>query len=336
MTLPEPWVEAVAADRDEDARRDGDERLRFRFKLSQLRVLCAVAEAGSVNEAARRLGAHESTLATALRTLEGQLGIQLLQRGPSGRKLSARGARFLSLARSVLAAADDVDASIERLRNRHGTVDAAGSVRIGAVPSAVDLVANAMASLMCVGRRIPIELDEVEQANGLRRLRTGACDLLLAPIPDHGGADLVPTAFCELPLRAMLPVDHELARSGSPITWRHLRGHTLLLLDADGYTSRSLVAALARHGLSGQRFSVCRYQTSLEADVRASGRVGVLPAHTGAPLTGCGLVYRALTTPVITLPLSLIRRACPPLSGQTLEVHDLLITLGRGVEACYR
>jgi len=335
MTLPEPREEGLACDREEDTRRDGDERLRFRFKLSQLRALSAVAEAGSVNEAARRLGVHESTLGTALRTLESQLGIQLLQRGPGGRRLSTRGARFLPLAGSVLAAADDVDAAIARLRNCRGTADAAaGAVRIAAVPSAVELVAALMANLRRVGRCIPIELDEVDQAIGLRRLRTGACDLLVAPIPDDEQAGFVRTAFAGLPFRALLSVDHELARPGSPVSWHNLRQHTVLLLDADGITGRCLGVALARHGLGGQRFSVRRYQASLEADLRAGVGVGVLATHAGTPLTGDRLVFRALTTPAIALPLSLAGRACPPLSRQAREVHDRLIEWARGFEAC--
>jgi DNA-binding transcriptional LysR family regulator len=308
-----------------------DERVRFRFKLSQLRVLCAVAEAGSVNEAARGLGANQSTIGTALRTLERQLGIQLLRRGSGGRRLSARGLRLLPLARSVLAAADDFDASIERISNRRGAADAGRAVRIAAAPSAVGMLAAAMASLRLGGCNIPITFEEVEQPVGLRRLRTGACDLMIAPIPADEAAGLVLTAFAELPFRVLLPVGHALARADRPINWHDLRHHTVLLLDPDGLNSRCLGAALLKHGLTGYCFTRHRYQATLEADVRGGGRVGVLPGAVGAPLTGHGVIVRAMAMPAITLSLSLACSASASLSPGTLQVRERLVRWAAGV-----
>lgn len=308
-----------------------DERLRFRFKLSQLRVLCAVAEANSVNEAARELGANESTIGTALRTLERQLGIQLLRRGSGGRRLSDRGECLLPLARSVLTAADDFDASIQRIGNLRGTADPGRAMRIAVAPSAMPLLAAFMAILALERCDVSIELEEVEQPAGLRRLQAGACDLMIAPIPADDAVGLVQVPFAELPFQAMLPESHELARADRSITWRDLRHDTVLLLDPDGCNSHCLDGALLKHGLSGYCFSRRRHQAILEADVRSGGLVGVLPAVVGTPLTGRGLIFRALAKPAISLPLSLAFSASASLAPRAIQLRERLTDWAAGV-----
>jgi DNA-binding transcriptional LysR family regulator len=60
--------------------------------LANLRSLVAVAEAGAITEAARRLGLTQPALTRRLQQLESEFGTTLLQRGRNGATLRTRAA----------------------------------------------------------------------------------------------------------------------------------------------------------------------------------------------------------------------------------------------------
>src|SRR3979411_214749 len=71
----------------------------------EFRHLCyfvAVAEAGSLTVAARRLHTSQPSLSRQIRDLEDELGAQLLTRRPRGIELTPAGRAFLNHARLVL------------------------------------------------------------------------------------------------------------------------------------------------------------------------------------------------------------------------------------------
>jgi DNA-binding transcriptional LysR family regulator len=83
--------------------------------LDQLRVFLVVAEEGSFNRAASRLGRAISVVSYAIAGLEAQLGVSLFAREGSRRpQLTAAGVALLAEARTV---ADDVDALIAKVRS---------------------------------------------------------------------------------------------------------------------------------------------------------------------------------------------------------------------------
>ena len=81
-----------------------------------MRYLVAVADAGQLTEAARRLGVAQPTLSEALAQLEDQLGVVLLDRQPRGVRLTDAGAAFVARARRVLIAADEAVAGVRAMR----------------------------------------------------------------------------------------------------------------------------------------------------------------------------------------------------------------------------
>jgi DNA-binding transcriptional LysR family regulator len=85
-----------------------------RPSLDQLRTFLIVAEEGSFNRAAKRLGRAISVVSYAVAQLEAQLGLTLFAREGSRRpELTAAGQALLAEARTV---ADDVDALIAKVR----------------------------------------------------------------------------------------------------------------------------------------------------------------------------------------------------------------------------
>jgi LysR family transcriptional regulator, hca operon transcriptional activator len=84
------------------------------MELRHLRYFIAVAETGSLTEAAeRRLHTSQPSLSRQIRDLEYQVGVELLSRGVRGVELTAAGHAFLDHARLALA---QVDAAGEAAR----------------------------------------------------------------------------------------------------------------------------------------------------------------------------------------------------------------------------
>jgi DNA-binding transcriptional LysR family regulator len=73
------------------------------FDWNDLRYLLAVAEHGSTLAAARHLDVNQSTVQRRLSELEARLGLRLVERSPSGYRLTAAGALVLPQAQQVAA-----------------------------------------------------------------------------------------------------------------------------------------------------------------------------------------------------------------------------------------
>src|SRR3954451_21740483 len=77
-------------------------------ELRLIRYFVAVAEEGNVTRAAERLHMAQPPLSVAIRQLEQQLGVALLDRGSRQVRLTAAGEQLLAQVRGLLAHADAV------------------------------------------------------------------------------------------------------------------------------------------------------------------------------------------------------------------------------------
>ncbi|WP_228893800.1 LysR family transcriptional regulator [Pseudoduganella aquatica] len=100
------------------------------MELSALRIFQAVAEEGSVTQAAARLNRVQSNVSARLAQMEEALGVPLFHR--SGRRLliTAEGERLLAYAGRLLTLADEAQAAVR------GDQRPAGQLRIGAMETA--------------------------------------------------------------------------------------------------------------------------------------------------------------------------------------------------------
>jgi len=85
------------------------------FDWNDLRFLLAVADTGSTVAAARALGVNQSTVQRRLAELEARLGHRLVERLPSGYRLTDLGAAVLPQARAVAEAVDNFAQSVQKL-----------------------------------------------------------------------------------------------------------------------------------------------------------------------------------------------------------------------------
>lgn len=109
---------------------------------SDLRVFLAVAELGSLRQAALRLGVTQPTVARRIRALEADLGLPLFERERDGHRLTRAGAELLPDARAVETAAIRVERrSLDLLAGLTETV------RVEAMETAAAVFARGLASL---------------------------------------------------------------------------------------------------------------------------------------------------------------------------------------------
>lgn len=71
--------------------------------LDQMRVLVAVADAGSFSAAARKLGRVQSAISQAIQTLETTLGLSLFDRSGKTPQLTDAGKALVGDARALIA-----------------------------------------------------------------------------------------------------------------------------------------------------------------------------------------------------------------------------------------
>ena len=81
--------------------------------LQQLRYVTAIAETGTLSEAARRFYIAQPSLTASLRELEEELGLTIFRRTNRGAVLTPEGEEFLGYARQVLAQMELSHAKLE-------------------------------------------------------------------------------------------------------------------------------------------------------------------------------------------------------------------------------
>ena len=100
--------------------------------LDLLRLFTRVAETQKISDAAKTFGISQPTASRLLRRLEETLGAQLLQRTPSGVRLTMRGHEVLESAREVLGQWDQMShVAQNQSRAYSGTIRVAASVALG-------------------------------------------------------------------------------------------------------------------------------------------------------------------------------------------------------------
>ncbi|MFJ6726222.1 LysR family transcriptional regulator [Streptomyces sp. NPDC091281] len=161
------------------------------LEVRHLRVLCAVADAGSLHRAARELGMAQPSLSTQLRRIEQTLGGALFSRDRTGSRPTPLGRLVLSRARPLVA---ELTAIVSETRAAAARAAEGPRLRIGATASralpgwlrrlrgrvpavepslSVDVSANSLLRLLAEGR---LDLAFVHEVEGSPlRVPAGLC-----------------------------------------------------------------------------------------------------------------------------------------------------------------
>lgn len=154
------------------------------MKLSQLKMLVAVAEHGGFSAAAAELGCTQSRISHAIAELEGELGTALLLRTPGGSLPTEAGRRVLAKARQMLR----LEASL--VEAARGGDEVAGTVRIACFRSiGTHLLPHVLEALARTQPRLRVEIDDsIEERRGIEHaLREGLAEIGIAQLPLSAG-----------------------------------------------------------------------------------------------------------------------------------------------------
>ncbi|MEM9952707.1 MAG: LysR family transcriptional regulator [Chloroflexota bacterium] len=178
------------------------------MNLSQLEVLVAIVDTGSLTDAADVVGLTQSAVSYSLSRLEAELGVTLLERGRQGVRVTAIGEDVLQHARTILTQTEIIRQKTNRERGL-----SVGKIRFGVVPNiAGRLLTGILRDFQHKFPEIEIVLYEGTPHEILEWLETDLVDV---------GAVLNPTAythtvaFASGVVKVILPKTHERASHDS-------------------------------------------------------------------------------------------------------------------------
>lgn len=213
------------------------------LSLDQLRVLVAIADAGSFSAAGRNLGRAQSAISQAVATLEATQGVALFDRSSYRPHLTETGRVLVDQARLVLASAARFEAVAAGTR---AGLEAELTLAIDPLVPSAPLI-DSLRALSETFPDLPISFSTEGLGGSLRRLRDDAASLaiclLLPTVPD----DIVAYPLLNVAMCPVAAPGHPLASLKRRITRDDLAPHVQLVL-SDPVTPEG-----ANYGLASAR-----------------------------------------------------------------------------------
>lgn len=154
---------------------------------ARLSALVAVADSGSVREAARRLTVTEPAVSAALAALAREVRVPLAEREGRGLRLTAAGEAYAAYARRILGLHEEALAAA-RAGARAGT----GLVRVAAVPTAGEhLLPTALASFLTAQPGIDLRLEVGSSERAWSMFAAHEADVMIGGRPPAHATDAV-------------------------------------------------------------------------------------------------------------------------------------------------
>ena len=207
----------------------------YDFSLRQLQYAVAVADTKSFRRAAERCHVAQPSLSAQVAEIEAALKVQLFERDRRSVMITAAGSELIERMRRVLVEADDVSVAAQQFLD-----PLAGTLQIGVIPTIGPYLLPAAAAAL--RKELPrLTLAWLEDKTGalVRRIRHGSLDgAFLALESDIG--DVSYEAIKQEPFVVAVSPGHRLGISAAPISFSHLRGESILLLD-EGHCFRDQV-----------------------------------------------------------------------------------------------
>lgn len=250
------------------------------LSLDQLRVLVAIAEAGSFSAAGRRIGRAQSAISQAVAGLEATQGVQLFDRSGHRPQLTEVGRLLVEQARMVLASAARFEAVAANTRS--GLEPELALAIDPLVPSAP--LIESLRALRETYPDLPVSFSTEGLGGAERRLRQGTAALAICLLLPRPPDDIAAVPLLGVKLAPVATPDHPLGRLGRPITRADLEPHVQLVLsdpiDTTG-PSYGLVSARLWRFVDIQRrldmllagFGWCRMPEHLISQPLAEGRL---------------------------------------------------------------
>jgi DNA-binding transcriptional LysR family regulator len=211
--------------------------------LHALELLVAVAETGSLTQAAARFQISQPSASARMLTLERRLGIQLLVRSTSGSRLTPAGLVVTDWARGVLERAHALVEGAVALRSRQrGRLAVAASLTV-----AEHLMPGWLIALRGSVPLVQVGLEVTNSHRVIEGIRHGEFDLGFVEGPEVPH-DVRSTTVGQDRLLVVVAPDHAWTRRQTPVSGAELAATPLVLRESGSGTRETLEAALQAYG----------------------------------------------------------------------------------------
>ena len=274
--------------------------------LDQLRVLLAVAEAGSFSGAAKQLNRAQSVVSYSIANLEGQLGLTLFARGHRRPVLTEAG-------RAVLADARRIGRIMDELRARASGLTTGLEAEVSLVADVMFPTADLVAALEAFARAFPTVAFRlrVETLGAVVQLvQEGACTLGISGPMGIRIDGLERRLIRHIDLVPVVAPGHPLAQVPPPLPAAAFHEHTQLVLSdrsklTDGQDFGVLSLRTWRLGDLGAKHALLRAglgwgnmpEAMVHDDIAAGRLVRLQPAFGAVQRFPLLLIHRAAAPP---------------------------------------
>ncbi len=283
-----------------------------------LQAFLAVAEAGSLSAAARRLGVSQPTLGRRVQAAERALGVTLFRRVPRGLEPTEAGAALIPAARTMAEAAQAL-----RLSAAGREAGLAGPVRITAsVMVAQHLLPPILARLRSELPEISVELVPSDRTENLLFREADIAVRMVRPEQ----LDLVARHLGDMPL-GIFAARSYLARRGRPGTAEEFFTHDLVGEDREDRILRGMRALgwpATREGFATR----CDDTATAWTLIRAGCGLGIGPRAVG----GADPDLEEIALPGVALPSLPVWLAAPERTRRTPRLARVWTALAAGLQ----
>ena len=249
--------------------------------LDQMRVLVAVADAGSFSAAARKLGRVQSAISQSIQTLETTLRLTLFDRSGKTPQLTDAGRVLVGDARALIAAAQAIRSRAEDMAD---DVEPELTLAVDSM-FPIPLLMESLKALRVAFPQLPATVFTEALGGSEQRLREGAARLAIYTVAPVSTPDLVSEFMTRVAMWPAVAASHPLAALPGPLTREALEPQVQLVLTdrtaltqnwVGGVVSRQLwrfadLATRLEFLLAG--FGWCNMPSHMVAEHIAAGRL---------------------------------------------------------------
>lgn len=290
----------------------------MRPTLRQMEYLVAVADTGTISEAAKRTHVSQPSLSNQLKDMEEFLGAPLLERSRNGAALTPFGTIFVARVRIIL---NQVQSLKVLAKDAEGSL--AGTVRLGTLPSIGPyLLPMAARALHKTYPDLKLEVREERTIDLHADLMSGVLDIIISTPEDHPGTKSIPVV--EENIYICIAPDDPLAKTRGKISLSALKGRELMTL---GYGHKFAVVVQNLAATAGAVTRNAYHGTSLDA-IRQMAYMGVgiavLPSlyAISEAKRDPDLIVRPIDHPLAKRQISLMWRETSPLNDKFKTIGE--------------
>jgi DNA-binding transcriptional LysR family regulator len=208
--------------------------------LRQLEYLCALADERHFGRAAAACHVSQPALSVAIRKLEAELGLELVHRDRRYDDLTPQGRELLGWARQILAGVDSLSSEASRMS---GTLS--GKLRIGAIPTALPLIARITSPLVTRHPAVELEVRSMAASEIAAQVERFAVDVGITYLDRE-----MPRGLRGMPVfnERYVFLTGEATGRKSTIAWSELDGMALCFLTSEMRNRRIVESALVAAG----------------------------------------------------------------------------------------